>query len=127
MRALALFVLALLGCKKPGPGPELQIVGESTRVRAEDPVPETSPWFDGKAVSLIGARGEILGIQVLHRDLKPTGLTFSDAAITVRGYTVEALRARTGSTAMYGGTQGAGTYPDALTPATSPVGDPAYF
>ena len=79
------------GCRRdPGPGPDLQIVGESTRVRAESPVPETSPWFDGTTVSLIGARGETLGIQVLHRDQKPTGLTFSDPAITVRGYTVEA-------------------------------------
>lgn len=125
-RLASLAVVAMLGCKR-SPGPELQIVGESTRVRSEAPVPETSPWFDGNTVSLIGARGETLGIQVLHRDRKPTGLTFSDAALTVRGYAVEAFRARRGSTAMYGGTQGAGTYPDALTPATSPTGDPAYF
>src|SRR5688500_12362930 len=98
------------GCRRePGPGPDLQIVGASTRVRVEAAVPTNSPWFDGKTVSLIGARGETLGIQVLHRDLKPSSLTFSDAAITVRGYAVEAFRARRGSTAMYGGTQGAGT------------------
>jgi len=127
MKPLAsLALVAMLGCKR-SPGPELQIVGESTRVRAEDPVPARSPWFDGTRVSLIGARGETLGIQVLHRDRTPAALTFGDPAITVRGYTVEALRARRGSTAMYGGTQGAGTYPDALTPAAAPASDPAYF
>jgi len=125
---LAAICALAAGCRRArDPGPDLQIVGESTRVRAESPVPATSPFFDGTRVSLVGARGETLGIQVLHRDRTPTALTFSDAAITIRGYTVEAFRARRGSTAMYGGTQGAGTYPDALTPATSPAGDPAYF
>ena len=125
----ALVALAvLLGCGgKRNPGPDLQIVGESTRVRAEDSVLATSPWFDGSRVSLVGARGETLGVQVLHRDKQPTTLTFSDAAITVRGYSVEAFTARRGSTAMYGGTQGKGTYPDALTPSPSPASDPAYF
>jgi hypothetical protein len=126
-RAL-LALVVVVGCgSKRGPGPDLQIVGESTRVRAEDPVPSTSPWFDGARVSLVGARGEILGIQVLHRDKQPASLAFSDAAITVHGYSVEAFAARRGSTAMYGGTRGKGTYPDALTPAPSPASDPAYF
>ncbi len=124
---VAVFACAV-GCKRsPAPGPDLQIVGESTRLRAEAPVPATSPWFDGARVSLAGARGEILGIQVLHRDKQPASLAFSDAAITVRGYSVEAFAARRASTAMYGGTQGKGTYPDALTPAASPASDPAYF
>ena len=127
MKRSALLALTLLvGCKRePKPGPDLQIVGESTRVRAEDPVPDTSPWFDGTTVSLIGARGEILGLQVLHRGGGLTSVTVDGA--TVRGYDVEAFTARRGSTAMYGGTRGAGTYPDALTPVASPSTNPAYF
>ncbi len=129
-RALLLpLLLALAACKRtpPDPGPDLQIVGESHRVRLEDPIPATSPLFDGTRVSLVGARGETLGIQVLRRDTHAVALRITDPAVRVQGYTVEAFRATRGSTAMYGGTRGAGTYPDALTPTDAPASNPAYF
>ena len=67
---------------------DLQVVGESTRVRLEDPFPSQSPWFDGTQVTLIAARGERLGIQVLHRAAK-VELAISGAR--VRGFDVEAV------------------------------------
>ena len=46
---VALCILVACACKKPvDPGPDLQIVGESARFRSNDPLPRTSPWFDGK-------------------------------------------------------------------------------
>jgi hypothetical protein len=127
------------GCKPPDPGPALQIVGESTRLRTTDPVPATSPWFDGTRVSLVAARGEILGLQVLHRGGGPVTLTLPhgrvDASkgtieypdIQVRGYAVEQLEVRRPSTALYGGSHGAGSYADGLVAAPEPATDPVYF
>ena len=62
------------GCRDRDPGPALQIVGESFRRRTSDPVPATSPWFDGTKVSIVAARGETIGIQVLHRGGGPVAL-----------------------------------------------------
>jgi hypothetical protein len=115
------------GCKRPDPEPALQIVGESTRLRTTDPIPATSPWFDGTRVSLVAARGEILGLQVLHRDAGPVTLTLSRPDIQVRGYAVERLEVRRPSTGMYGGSHGAGSYADGLLPRAEPATDPAYF
>jgi hypothetical protein len=122
----------LPGCKRPDPGPDLQIVGEAQRLRIADPVPATSPWFDGARVSLIGARGEILGLQVIHRGAGPVTLTLSRPAgpaadIQIRGYAVERLEVRRPSTSMYGGSHGAGSYADGLVPRPDPATDPAYF
>ncbi|HEY6176266.1 MAG TPA: hypothetical protein VIX73_17545, partial [Kofleriaceae bacterium] len=77
-----------LGCR-PDPGPALQIVGESTRLRITDPVPATSPWFDGARVEVVAARGEIVGLQVLHRGGGPVALRLPAGALEVRGYDVE--------------------------------------
>lgn len=126
-RYLVAASLVATACNPAPPGPALQVVGESTRIRLEDPVPTRSPWFDGAKLSLVGARGETLGIQVLQRRPAAVSLRFDDPAVHVRGYAVEAFRARHGSTAMYGGTQGAGTYPDALTSSDAPATNPAYF
>lgn len=127
------------GCKRPDPGPELQIVGESTRLRVTDPVPATSPWFDGARVSLVAARGETLGLQVLHRGGGPVTLTLPHGVvdapkgtitypdIQVRGYAVELLEVRRPSSEMYGGSHGAGSYADGLVPSQKPATDPAYF
>lgn len=116
------------GCGHPATGPALQIVGESTRLRISDPVPASSPWFDGARVSLVAARGEILGLQVLHRGGGPVALAFpAGARVAVRGYAVEALTVRRPSTAMYGGSHGAGRYADGLVPTAQPASDPAYF
>lgn len=121
-------LVAAAACERsPSAGPDLQVVGETTRLRLEDPVPATTPWFDGKVVTLIGARGETLGIQVVHRDRDPVALRVAHPRVEVRGFDVEAFRAHAGSTAMYGETRGAGTYPDALTPASTPMSSPAYF
>jgi hypothetical protein len=150
------------------PGPDLQILGESARLRTTDPVPASSPWFDGARITLIAARGEILGIQVLHRGGGPVMLAFPQTsasapaageagaagaagvprssaaappsgaeaaraggpvslAVQVRGFDVEALEVTRPSTGMYGGSHGAGSYPDGLSPAAAPTTDPAYF
>jgi hypothetical protein len=135
VRALALASLCLAGtcavspgCGHRGTGPALQIVGESTRLRISDPVPASSPWFDGARIALVAARGEILGLQVLHRGGGPVALAFpaAGAAVSVRGYAVEALAVRRPSTNMYGGSHGAGRYADGLSPAAQPTTDPAY-
>jgi hypothetical protein len=113
------------GCKSKDPGPDLQVVGESTRIRADRPVAATTPWFDGATVRLVAARGEILGIQVQHRGGGPVTLTLPDA--TVAGFAVDKIAVKRPSTALYGGSAGAGDYADGLTPATAPDTDPAYF
>ncbi len=144
------------GCKRPEPGPDLQILGESARLRTTDPVSATSPWFDGIQISLVAARGEILGLQVWHRGggpvvlaLGPQGASLQSAGaapqasqasqapqasgagassgVQVRGYAVERLEVRRPSTALYGGSHGAGAYPDGLSPAEAPATNPAYF
>ncbi|HWU90929.1 MAG TPA: hypothetical protein VN253_26870, partial [Kofleriaceae bacterium] len=69
--ALALVPFAALACRSdvgpPRPEPALQIVGESARLRLEDRAPSSSPWFDGARVTLVAARGETIGIQVVQR------------------------------------------------------------
>jgi hypothetical protein len=113
----------LPGCKHPDPGPDLQVVGESTRLRDGDPVPKQSPFFDGKQVTLVAARGETLGIQVLHRGGGPVELKLPGAT----GYDVRRAHVLHASTDMYGGGRGAGDYPDELIPAATPATNPAYF
>jgi hypothetical protein len=106
-------------------GPALQILGESTRFRVGDALPQTSPWLvDGKVV-LVGARGETLGIQVFHR--AEGGVTLAIAGTKVSGFTVERVKVRRPSTDMYGASHGAGEYPDQLLPHRAPKTDPAYF
>ena len=125
MRALAI-VAVVVGCGSHArdPGPELQVLGESGRVRLEDPVPAASPWFDGTRVSLIGARGETLGIVVRQR--ARVAVTLAIDGVEVRAYEVDAFRVRRASTSMYGGGR-TGTYADGLTPMVRPTTDPAYF
>ncbi|HEY0985823.1 MAG TPA: hypothetical protein VGD80_02185 [Kofleriaceae bacterium] len=122
----------------PAQQPALQIVGESTRRRTIDPVPQTTLWFDGARVSLLAARGETLGLQVLHRGGGPVALTLrapssapagsgGASSVQVRGYAVELLEVRRPSTEMYGGSHGPGVYAEGLSPAAVPTTDPAYF
>lgn len=130
MKTIALACLvAAAGCKRAAapvdPGPDLQILGESTRLRLEDPVPATTPWFDGQRVSLVAARGETLGLQIVHRDSAPVTLELD--GVTVRGFAVESFAVKRPSTALFGGSHGKGTYADALTPAVAPTTNPAYF
>jgi hypothetical protein len=113
------------GSRAVDPGPALQIVGEATVIRSGDPVPATSPWFDGKVVHLVAARGETLGFQVVHRGGGPVQLALP--GVTVRGYDVDRVHVARPSTELYGGSRGAGDYPDGLTLAATPTTDPAYF
>lgn len=124
---IAVSVLATSACKKPvDPGPDLQIVGETLRLRTTDPVPRTSPWFDGTTVRLVAARGETLGFQVLHRGPGASVLTLPK--VETHGFAVERVQVKRPSTAMYGGdSRGAGDYPDDLVPAAAPATNPAYF
>jgi hypothetical protein len=114
------------GCRRES-GPALQIIGESVRWRIGDPVPATSAWFDGQAVTVTAARGEIVGLQVLHRGGGPVSLKLAAPGVAIRGYDVEAFEVRRPSTALYGGSHGAGAYVDGLTAAAMPTTDPAYF
>lgn len=121
--------LALVTCgcnRKPqDPGPDLQLVGESVHLRSTDPVPRTSPWFDGSTVSIVVARGETFAFQVLHREAGRVRLT---GDLPVRAYAVERIPAKRGSTAgLYGGGRGAGDYPDVLVATDVPSTTPAFF
>jgi hypothetical protein len=104
----------------------LQILGESSRLRIGDAIPAPSPWFDGSKLSLTAARGEILGLQVVHAGGAVT-LRWDAPGVSVRGYAVEPLTVVRPSTALYGGSHGAGRYPDALTASAAPISDPAYL
>jgi hypothetical protein len=115
-----------LGCGKRAvdPGPPIAVVGESTRLRIEDPHPKSTPWFDGTRVTLVAARGETIGIQVRHRGAGPVSLEVPGIAIA--GFDVESFPVTRPSTALYGGSHGAGRYADGLAPA-KPTTNPAYF
>ena len=120
--------LAACGSRAPvDPGPALQIVSESTVVRSADPVPTTSPFFDGKTLRLTAARGETLAIQVLHRGGGRTGLAIGASDVAVRGFEVRRAHVTRPSTALYGGSRGPGDYPDLLVEAAEPATDPAFF
>lgn len=123
MRAVLVLLLAACGSKRVDPGPELAIVGESTRVRLEDPHPASTPWFDGTRVTLVGAKGETLGIQVLQRHPVPVKLELAGAnSFEVRSFPVSRP-----STSMFGGSRGKGRYADELVEAAAPATSPAYF
>jgi hypothetical protein len=128
--ALALTTIAGLACRRGAPAPpepDLQVLGESTRLRLEDPLPAASPWFDGTKVTLVAARGETIGIQVVQRRPAPATLAIAGPGLAIRGYAVEAFPVTRPSTRLYGGSHGAGTYADALTEAAAPATNPAYF
>lgn len=108
-------------------GPDLQILGESTRLRLEDPLPAVTPWFDGARVTLVAARGETLGIQVVQRRPAPATLAIAGPGVEIRGHAVESFAVSRPSTRLYGGSHGAGTYADGLTEAPAPATNPAYF
>jgi hypothetical protein len=124
------------GCRRLGPvdqGPDLQIVGESTRLRTTDPVPATSPWFDGTKVSIAAARGEHIGLQVLHRGGGAVELTFrqpggASRSADVRQFSVEQFEVHRPSTELYGGSHGPGRYADGIQIALEPpTTDPAFL
>jgi hypothetical protein len=107
--------LASVGCK---PAPNLQVLGETTRLAEGEPSPRTSAIFDGKVLRLRGARGETLGISLRISDGKPrrVRLQLPDAA-RVSPFGVRSLEVKEASTDMYGESRGVGSYPDVLAPA----------
>lgn len=102
----------------------LQIVGESVRLRLGDPLP-SSPWFDGARLAVTAARGEIIGLQIFHGG-GPVRLQVP-STIRARTYAVEAFDVVRPSTALYGGSQGAGRYPDGLVERDAPDTNPVYL
>ena len=126
-RTILIALVLASACKKPfEPGPDLQIIGETVRLRTGDPVPRTSPWFDGTRVTFVAARGETLGFQVVHRGGGPVTVTLAGA--DVHGFAVDRALVKRASSEMYGtGMRGLGAYPDGLTATALPSSDPAYF
>jgi hypothetical protein len=122
---LLCMVFAACGNKQAAPTPELVVVGESTRVRLAGARPPTTAWFDGQRISLLAARGEVLGLQILSRTPAPATLTLG--GVDVAGFDVESFAVSRPSTALYGGSQGAGRYPDLLHASKQPSTNPAYF
>jgi hypothetical protein len=129
-RSIHVFAIGLASCiacagRKESLVPDVAVLGESTRWRVGDSLPANTPWFSGASLDLAGARGETLGLQVFHRASVAVSLAIE--GVDVRAFSVDTLGVRRPSTAMYGGSQGKGDYPDALTPATAPASNPAYF
>src|SRR5262245_54465420 len=124
---LALCALATcafaLACKKqapPDPGPDIQILSDALRLRTTDPLPNTSPFFDGTTLKLVAARGETLGFQVRHRQASDATLLIKANGVSVRGWIPSNVEVKRQSTAgIYGATRGAGSYPDVLKPIDS--------
>lgn len=103
------------GCK---PAPNLQVLGESTRLAEGEPSPRTSPIFDGKVLRLRGARGETLGVSLRISDAKARRVRLQLPEVArVDGFSVRSLEVKKASTDMYGDSLGAGRYPDILSPA----------
>jgi len=115
------------GCRGKPTGPAFAVVGESTRIRLDDPLPATTPWFDGTTITLVAARGETLGVVVRQADPAELQLVVDDKRVSVQGYDVDAIEVSRPSTAMYGGSRGRGRYADGLRPALHPAANPAYF
>jgi hypothetical protein len=124
---LMLIPIASLACRRDTaltlPGPDLQIFGESTRLRLDDRRPVTSPWFDGDRVTLVAVRGETIGIQIVQQLSAAVTLEIAGPGLAIRGFAVESFPVARPSTKLYGGSRGAGTYADGLVAA--PVQAPA--
>lgn len=113
----ALFAVAC-GRAAPAPDPvDLAIVGESTRLRLEDPLPATSPFFDGTQVSVVAARGETIALQVMFRGERTISASLAGIPTTLS--TIVPVTVVRSSTAMWGPSRGAGHYPDRLRPLAS--------
>jgi hypothetical protein len=76
----------------------------------------TSAIFDGRVVHLRGARGEVLGVQVLRASSDPAALSLAIDGAGVRAWRVDDVHVARPSTDMYGPSRGAGDYPDELVP-----------
>lgn len=125
--AASLAACATLAC---GKGPPVQVLGDSTRLRASEPSPKASPFFDGARVHLRGARGETLGLELRITDGRERRVSLEvSGGIGVTSFAVDALEVKEASTDMYGPSTGAGRYPDVLRPTHGSVtsAELAYF
>lgn len=102
-------------------GPALQVTGESTKLRAGDPLPAASPFFDGERVRLRGARGEVLGLIVWRAEAGEVPVALAIDGAAVAGHVVAHHTVRRPSTRMYGPSRGAGAWPDRLAASAMPV------
>jgi hypothetical protein len=133
--AVGACVVAAVACGRREPagrGPDLadvMIVGESTRLRTTDPIPNSSAFFDGTGVKLTLARGETIGLQVLYRGEREVLVDLASADLEIRRSVVEPVIVTRPTTAMWGPSRGRGEYPDRLrrlapddrTPTAGPV------
>jgi len=126
--ATSLAVILLAACSAQ---PELQVVGDSVKVKAGEALPRASALFDGRRLELRAARGETLGVQVLQRrDGDSTlRLELPERVAHVQAFELRTLEVREPSTALYGESRGSGRYPDVLVPAEPGVraGERAFF
>jgi hypothetical protein len=107
-------------CSKPAidPGPDLQIVSEAHRLRSTDPLPRTSPFFDGARIKLVAARGETLAFQVLNRKPAETSMIIKANGVAIRSWSLAPAQVKRSSTrGIYGVTHGVGIYRDRLMPS----------
>jgi len=95
-----------LACKSPAPA--LEIIGDA--------------HFDGRRVSLVGARGEILGLRIEHAG---GTVRLELPGVPTHAFGIDSVKATRASTALFGGGRGAGAYPDILT--LTPATNPTYF
>ncbi|HEY4176080.1 MAG TPA: hypothetical protein VGM90_04585 [Kofleriaceae bacterium] len=80
---------------------------------------------DSSGITAIGARGETLGIHLTRGSTGAIRVTVP--GITVRSYAVERFAVTRPSTDLYGGSRGAGTYPDGLVRDDAPATSDAYI
>jgi hypothetical protein len=111
----------LAACQRRSTGAALTVVDETVVLRWTDPLPVTSAVFDGAVVHLRGARGEVLGVQVVRAGPGAVPVSLSLPAAAVTSFAVDHHDVRMPSTAMYGGSRGVGRYPDRLRKVDGPV------
>jgi hypothetical protein len=117
--AAAVWIVAAAACGGSGGGapaaePDVAIVGDSVRLRLADPLPATSPFFDGARVAITGARGEVVALQVLYRGERAVRVELAAPGIAVGQWAIEPVVVRRPSTSLWGPSRGAGAYPDRL-------------
>jgi hypothetical protein len=122
-RSASFWLSACLGLAACRQEPDLQVLGESTRLARGARAPARSAVFDGKRVALRGARGETLGVQLRlgGSQKRRARLELPAQAAAVTSFAVRSLEVTEPSTAMYGPSRGAGAYPDVLTPSEGAV------
>ena len=125
--AVAAVVFAFaLGCGKRAPqrGADFQIVTETAVIRGEDPLPSSSPIFDGQRVRLQAVRGETVAISVVFSDSSVDHRVVAPSLgdrVGVTSFQVELVPVVEASSAMFGPSLGPGKYPDRLKAALGEV------